>query len=56
MSALVRRLPGDLLLYGRVFGLAAGAAWIGMGSLIVAPIAVYLWVSWLFAATGRRPG
>src|SRR5207237_550673 len=40
MSALVRRLPGDPLLYGRVFGLLAGAVWMGMGSLIVAPIAV----------------
>src|SRR5438270_2151561 len=40
MRALLRHVPGDLLLYGRLFGLAAGALWIGLGSLIVAPIAV----------------
>src|SRR6266702_4416821 len=63
MSALVRRLPGDLLLYGRVFGLAAGAAWIGMGSLIVAPIAVValtilfgtIVYSWTAQSTRGRP-
>jgi diguanylate cyclase (GGDEF)-like protein len=40
MRDLLRRLPGDLLLYGRIFGLLTGAVWIAMGSLIVVPIAV----------------
>jgi len=40
MRDLLRRLPGDLLLYGRVFGLITGAVWVAMGSLIVLPIAV----------------
>src|SRR5438132_9719486 len=40
MRDLLRRLPGDLLLYGRVFGLLTGTIWIAMGSLIVEPIGV----------------
>ena len=40
MRDLRRHLPGDLLLYGRVFGLIAAAIWIAMGSAIVAPIAL----------------
>src|SRR5436190_154348 len=63
MSALLRRLPGDLLLYGRVFGLLAGTIWIGMGSLIVAPIAVTaltvlfgtIVYSWTVQSTRGRP-
>jgi diguanylate cyclase (GGDEF)-like protein len=39
MRDLLRRLPGDALLYGRVFGLVAAVAWIAIGSLIVVPIA-----------------
>ena len=40
MRDLRRRAPGDLLLYGRIFGLVAGAGWIAVGSSIVAPIGV----------------
>src|SRR5438874_9171991 len=63
MSALLRRLPGDLLLYGRVFGLLAGTIWIGMGSPIVAPIGVTaltvlfgtIVYSWTVQSTRGRP-
>jgi diguanylate cyclase (GGDEF)-like protein/putative nucleotidyltransferase with HDIG domain len=40
MSNLFRRLPDDLLLYGRVLGLIAAVTWIAIGSPIVVPIAV----------------
>ena len=33
-------LPGDALLYGRVFGLLAAVGWIAIGSRIVFPIAL----------------
>ena len=39
MTALFRRVPGDALLYGRVFGLAAAVIWIAIGSPIVFPLA-----------------
>ena len=39
MRAALRLLPADLLLFGRVFGLAAGIGWIALGSLVVVPIA-----------------
>ena len=39
MRDLLRRLPGDLLLYGRVFGLITGIVWVAVGSLVVLPIA-----------------
>ncbi|HEX6060640.1 MAG TPA: GAF domain-containing protein, partial [Candidatus Limnocylindria bacterium] len=41
MTNLFRRVPGDALLYGRIFGLAAAIVWIAMGSLIVVPIAAF---------------
>ncbi|HEV2250072.1 MAG TPA: GAF domain-containing protein [Candidatus Limnocylindria bacterium] len=40
MKDLLRRLPSDLLLYGRAFGLITGSIWIAIGSLVVVPIAV----------------
>src|SRR5438477_4396804 len=40
MKHLLRGLPGDALLYGRVFGLIAAVIWIAIGSLMVVPIAV----------------
>ena len=41
MSDLIRRVPGDALLYGRIFGLAAAIVWIATGSLIVVPLAAF---------------
>ncbi|HTJ60913.1 MAG TPA: GAF domain-containing protein [Candidatus Saccharimonadales bacterium] len=39
MTEQIPRVPGDALLYGRVFGLAAAIVWIAIGSLIVVPLA-----------------
>lgn len=36
----MRRLPGDLLLYGRIFGVVTGTIWVAIGSLIVVPVAI----------------
>src|SRR5690242_12315590 len=63
MRAVLLALPGDPLLYGRLFGLAAGIGWIALGSLVVVPIAVLALAilfatvvySWTAQATHGRP-
>jgi diguanylate cyclase (GGDEF)-like protein/putative nucleotidyltransferase with HDIG domain len=36
---LLPRLPGDLLLYGRILALVAAVIWVGVGSQIIVPVA-----------------
>ena len=40
MSGSFTRLPGDLLLYGRVFGLLTAVIWVAISGVIVVPIAI----------------